>query len=81
MNARGLNASPIFGEYETLRFDPPARQAHWTRLDEIGPRLWRFRQTLLDDRDDNFWYLEGEIDLREEPAADEPLLRLRRIGD
>lgn len=73
--------APFYQEYEAIRFDPPARQAHWTRIDERAPGRFDVRQTLLDDREDGFWCLEGEIDLTRDAPPEEPWLALRRIGD
>lgn len=72
---------PFVERYGEPLFDPAARQAHWTRIDADGPRRWRVRQTLLDAEDDNFWSLEGIIDLAAEDAFEGPLLRLRRISE
>ncbi len=81
-DARRFEAAlePFYLEYERVRFDPAARQAHWTVIDEEEPRLFSVRQVLLDDRDDNFWYVEGEVDLREPTPPDTPWLAIRRIG-
>ena len=72
--------APFFEEYERIVFDPRARQAHYTLLEEREPRHWQIRQVIVDDLDDNLWNIEGEIDLGEEPAPDQPLIRLARIG-
>jgi hypothetical protein len=67
-------------EYGEVRFDPEARKAHWTRIDEREARVFDVHQVLLDDRDDNFWCIEAEVDLREAPPPDAPWLSIRRIG-
>ena len=71
---------PFFDEYERILFDPPARQAHWTRIDPRGPLLFDVHQALLDDAGDNLWNVEGEIDLRGELPPDSPWVAIRRIG-
>ena len=72
---------PFFERYERVRFDPEARQAHHLVLEQVGPKRHRFRQGLLDPAGDNFWSLEGEIDLAAERPADEPWIRIQQIHD
>jgi hypothetical protein len=67
-------------EYGEIVYDPRARQAHLCVIKEMSPRLWSVRQTLLDERQDDFWHLEGEVDLREEANPADPIFRLRRIA-
>jgi superfamily II RNA helicase len=72
--------APFFQDYERILFDPLARQAHWTHIDERAPRLYDVHQALLDDQGDNLWNVEGVIDLREELPPDAPWVAIRRIG-
>ncbi len=72
---------PFYERYEAILYDPRARQAHLCVVDEIEPRLWRVRQVLLDDADDRFFAIDGEVDLRDEKNPGDPLLRLRAIGE
>ncbi|MEE2674378.1 MAG: DUF3516 domain-containing protein [Myxococcota bacterium] len=72
--------APFFADYDRILFDPPARQAHWTRIDEREPRIFEIHQVLLDDQGDNLWNVEGVVDLREEPPADSPWVALRAIS-
>ncbi|MFP6606718.1 MAG: DUF3516 domain-containing protein [Myxococcota bacterium] len=71
---------PFFADYERILFDPPARQAHWTRIDERGPRIFEIHQVLLDDQGDNLWNVEGLVDLREELPPDSPWVAIRGIS-
>ena len=71
---------PFFAEYTRILFDPPARQAHWTRIDERAPRVFEVHQVLLDDQGDNLWNIEGRIDLREELPPESPWVAIRRIS-
>jgi len=71
---------PFLAEYERVRFDPEARQSHWTRLEAVSPRRWRVSQTLLDPAGDALWAIEGEVDLTGERDPQGPLVRVRRIG-
>jgi hypothetical protein len=72
--------APFFEEYQRIVFDPRARQAHLTHLVERGPRLWDVHQVLVDERGDDTWNVEGEIDLRDELPPESPLVAIRRIG-
>ncbi|MDD9937323.1 MAG: DUF3516 domain-containing protein [Myxococcales bacterium] len=67
--------APFFEQHGELLFDHRARQAQWTIVEEQASRLYRVRQVLLDPAEDNDWYVEARVDLREgEP--DRPLLEL-----
>lgn len=72
--------APFFSEYQRIIFDPRAKQAHHTQLLPQGPLRWEVRQVLVDEAGDNFWHIEGVIDLSEEVALDAPLVALRQIG-
>lgn len=72
--------APFHAEHERIVFDHAARLSDKTLIDELAPRLYRVRQTLLDPSGESTWCITGEVDLRE-PAAGEPrLLRLLEIG-
>jgi hypothetical protein len=71
--------APFYASSPQIVFTPRARLASWTRIDPTGPGRWDVSQVLLDPSDDNFWCVEGEVDLSGEPPEG-PLLRLRRIG-
>lgn len=70
---------PYYAEYDRIRFDHEARNARFTRIEELGPRQWRVRQVLVDPLDDNFWYLEGLIDLRGIRQPEGPLIALTEL--
>ena len=72
---------PFLSRYSRIAFDPAARRAHHTVLTPVEPRLWRVQQVLPDPDGDDFWCLDGEIDLREERDPDAPLVRLIDIHD
>ncbi|MEE9279567.1 MAG: DUF3516 domain-containing protein [Myxococcota bacterium] len=76
--ARAL--APYLDEYEAIDFTPRARLAEYTHIQPTGRRRWKAIQTLLDPVGDGLWCLEAEVDLSQENQADEPLLRLERIG-
>ncbi len=74
--------APFFAEHKTLRFDPAARQAHLTRIEDVEPKVWRAQQALLDPTESDTWALHVRVDLRAgEPPKDAPLLRLEAIRD
>lgn len=73
--------APFYERYDALLYDPRARQAHLCVIDELEPRRWRVRQVLLDDADDRFFAVEGEVDLRDAKNPGDPLLQLRSIGE
>jgi superfamily II RNA helicase len=73
--------TPFYERYDAILYDPRARRGHLCVIDPLEPRRWRVRQVLVDDEDDRFWAIEGEVDLREERNPGDPLLRLRRIGE
>lgn len=71
--------APFYEEYQAIRFDHEARNARHTQIKELGPRRWRVLQVLVDPEEDNFWYLEGEIDLRGIRQPQGPLVELQTI--
>jgi superfamily II DNA/RNA helicase len=72
--------APFFEEYDRIVFTPDARQARYTHLEPTGPRRWDLFQVLVDPEGDNFWAIQGEVDLTGQRDPDGPLVRLRRIG-
>ena len=75
-----LAMAPFYAEHERVVFDQTARYVDKTKLEQIGHRLHRADQTLVDPNGDNTWRLRVEIDLREGKPRDEPWLRLIEIG-
>lgn len=71
---------PFYEEYERIVFNPRARAAHHTSIKRTGLGRWDVTQVLVDARGDDFWCVEGEIELSGEPLPEGPLLRVRRIG-
>ena len=79
----------FFESYEEIVFDPQARLAHHTHIEQQDAGRFEVTHTLLDPEEDNFWHLEGvvllDLDARASTAAelglDRPLLRLRSISD
>ena len=60
-------------------FGTEARRNDKTIISSLGPQRYRVRQILLDDAEENAWYLEGEVDTSAGLSRDEPLLLLREI--
>jgi len=71
--------APFHAEHARIAFDPRSRSAHRTRIQSTGPRRWVVQQVLPDPSGDDLWYLEGEVDLRDETDPEEPLVRLRAV--
>ncbi|MFI5306336.1 MAG: DEAD/DEAH box helicase [Polyangiales bacterium] len=70
---------PFFAQHDRLIADARARQTQWTILEPLEPRLYRVRQVLLDPAEDNDFYLEARVDLRQgEPEG--PLLELLEVS-
>jgi hypothetical protein len=42
--------------------------------------VWRLRQVLLDEEEDNDWFFEAKVDLTRSRDAARPILALERIG-
>jgi hypothetical protein len=72
--------APFYAEHERIVFDQRARQSDKTIITERSPRLYRVQQILVDEAEDNQWYIEGEVDARVSIQRDEPLLRLLEIA-
>jgi hypothetical protein len=67
--------------HEHLCLDPNARNTRHTYvIPSEDKRAWRVQQMLVDPDEINDWVAEFEVDLAASRAANEPTLRLRRIG-
>ena len=69
-----------FREYPELRWGHDARFPKYTLLTATGDRTWRVRQVMVDPEADDLWAIEGDIDLRQDPFPEGPLVTLRSIG-
>ncbi|MFO7561400.1 MAG: DUF3516 domain-containing protein [Enhygromyxa sp.] len=69
-----------YEEYPVLVFDPRARQTDKTTIEQKAQHLWAVRQTLIDPEEDGFWFVEAEVDLREDQSPEGPIVRVLRIG-
>lgn len=72
--------APYFAEYGTLVFGPSARATDKTKIIELGDHHWSVQHTLVDPQDDGFWFIDGEVDLRDDHSPEGPLVRVLRIG-
>jgi hypothetical protein len=70
---------PFYAEHERLLFGPVARRSDKTLITPLENHRYRVQQILVDESEENTWYLAGEVDARTPIARDEPLLRLREI--
>ena len=67
--------------YDRIVFDHRARLADKTLMRKIGNRTWEVTQILCDPDGDDFWSVDGLIELEGvEEVGDEPLVRIERVG-
>jgi superfamily II RNA helicase len=72
--------APFYERHERIVADARSRQSQWTLIDPLEARVFRVRQVLLDPDDENTWFLEGRVDLRDGGDHDGPLVELLHIG-
>ena len=67
--------------HERIRLDPEARNARHTYVKITDDKKhWRVQQMIIDPEEANDWVAEFEVDLAQSRLANEPILRLRKIG-
>ena len=67
--------------HQQLLLTPEARNLRHTYVTPAGDKkTWRVQQMLVGPEGHNDWVAEFEVDLAQSRAAQEPVLRLRRIG-
>jgi superfamily II RNA helicase len=68
-------------EHQRICLDPNARNLRHTYVvPSEDKRTWRVQQMLVDPDEHNDWIAEFEVDLPKSAAANEPVVRLRKIG-
>ncbi len=68
-------------KHQQLLLTPEARNIRHTYVTPSeDKRTWRVQQMLVDPEEHNDWVAEFEVDLADSRAANEPVLRLRRVG-
>ena len=68
-------------EHGRLCLDPNARNLRHTYVTPAEDKIhWRVQQMLIDPEEMNDWAAEFDVDLAQSRAANEPILRLRKIG-
>jgi hypothetical protein len=68
-------------DHQRICLDPNARNVRHTYVVPAeDKRTWQVQQMLVDPQDHNDWVVVFEVDLQQSRAANEPFLRLRRIG-
>lgn len=72
--------APYYAEYPQLVFGPTARATDKTKIIELEDHRWSVQHTLVDPQDDGFWFIDGEVDLRDDHSPEGPLVRVLRIG-
>ena len=71
--------APYFAEHDALVVDARARTVDRTLVEELEPRFFRVRHTLVDPEDSRLWAIEGFVDVRERSSPDGVLFELDRI--
>ncbi|MBX3229559.1 MAG: DUF3516 domain-containing protein [Labilithrix sp.] len=71
---------PFWTTHRSIRVDPEARAPKHTAIDRGMEGVWRVRQVLLDEEEDNDWYFDVTIDLARSRDASRPVLTLERLG-
>ena len=69
-----------FEAHQVVRTDHASRLTEHTQLRSLEPHRWQVLQALVDEDDENDWFIEAEIDLRRDTNPDGPLLKLIRLG-
>jgi superfamily II RNA helicase len=70
-------------EHQRICFDPEARNARHTFVQPAPPptaTTWKVDQILVDPQGHNDWMISVEVDLKASREAEEPVLKLLRIG-
>ena len=68
--------APLFEDGRTLRADPEARKAHWTRIEERAPLHFDVVQTLIDAEGEGDAQIEAEVVLESTRLPAGPMLRV-----
>jgi superfamily II RNA helicase len=70
-----------YAEHKAICLNPNARNLRHTYvIPSQDHKLWRVQQMLVDPDEANDWVAEFEVDLEQSRNANDPALRLRRIG-
>jgi hypothetical protein len=74
-----LEFARVFESQGVVRYDPPARRAHWTRIDARGEFSFDVIQTLIDDEGEGGTQIEAEVVLEEPRMPAGPMLRILEL--
>jgi hypothetical protein len=70
-----------YTEHRYIRLDPEARNTRHTYVLPSEDKLsWAVQQVLIDPEEHNDWVAEFTVDLAASRTAEEPVIRLSRIG-
>lgn len=72
---------PFYEQHKRILFDPPARQPHFTTIKKFSDTVYEVKQVLLDDDEDNDWYLEAFAEIKMPFTVDEPLVFLKQVAN
>jgi hypothetical protein len=71
----------FFEKHQQLRLDPEARNLRHTYIKPSEDKqTWLVQQMLLDEKEENVWVAEFEVNLKRSRELEEPNLKLVRIG-
>ncbi|MCA9507989.1 MAG: DUF3516 domain-containing protein [Myxococcales bacterium] len=73
--------APFYEDYEGIIADPRARNPKLSQIKKVSDTFYTITHTLLDDREDNAWYLRAEIDLAHQREENAPLLKLLEVDE
>jgi len=72
---------PFYAQYERVIFNHAARSPKLIQIERTSPGVWEITQILLDDAEDNMWFLRGSVDLNEIKNPEGRLFALSHIGN
>jgi hypothetical protein len=72
--------SPFYEDYQQIIATPQARNSTLTKLEKLSDTTYSITHTLLDDKEDNIWFINALIDLDKQREEYEPLLFIQAIS-
>ena len=73
--------TPFFESYEQLLATHQARQPTNTIIKKLTPDSFSVQQILTDPNGDNFWVIDGKIQIDDELTPDSPMVTIVDIHD
>jgi hypothetical protein len=69
----------FYSSYNAIIADPRARNPVLTKITKLNTTSYEITHTILDNQEDNMWYLSGRIDLDNQEEG-QPLIQLEDIS-